>query len=153
MIPGMGTKIYRYLAASIGAVATMALVQSCSSLSSKGDLAAAFGPVEYVNNTLRVTDNMPLTVIWSAANAALQELQITVTGSANDLKSGRLEGKDERNRSVSIQMTWESKYATKIQIEVGTVASTDNRSEAGQIHEKMRNRYAPVQAITLSPGT
>ena len=138
-------KDYRRLVLSVSAVATMALVPGCASFSTDNNLATVFGPVEFINGALYVTDKMPQETIWPAANGALRELQITVTTTEHGAAGGRLEGIDAQNRNVRIQMTVENKFSTKIQIVVGTLDCTDNRSEEQQIYDKMKDRYAPVR--------
>ena len=126
---------------TVGLCSTLAMVQGCSSLSSNDELANAEGPVEYVNNMLQVNDGMPLSVVWAAANVALQELQIPVSLNKKDRKSARLEGRDAQNNDVSILLIRRSHYMTAIQITVGKIDCTENRSEAQQIHKKMMDRY------------
>ena len=132
---------FRFLGVTVGLWATLALVQGCSSLSDNDELANAEGPVEYANNTLEVNDAMPLHVVWEAANASLQELQIPVSLDKKDLKSARLEGRDAKNNDVTVQLMRRSHYMTAVQITVGKIDCTANRSEAEQIHKKMTERY------------
>jgi acyl-CoA synthetase (NDP forming) len=133
---------FRFLGIMVGLCATLALVQGCSSLSANNELANAVGPVEYVNNTLEVNDAMPLHVVWEAANASLRELQIPVSLDKKDRMSARLEGRDAQNNDVTVQLIRRSHYLTAIQITVGKIDCTENRSEAEQIHKKMTERYA-----------
>jgi len=133
--------LFRLSVITIGFCATLAMVQGCSSLSSNDELANAEGPVEYVNNTLQVNDAMPLNVVWTAANVALQQLQIPVSLNNKNRMSARLEGRDAQNHDVIVQLFRRSRYLTAIQITVGKIDCTENRSEAQQIHNKMTERY------------
>jgi acyl-CoA synthetase (NDP forming) len=126
---------------TVGLAALMTLAQGCSLLSSDDELTMAEGPVEYVNNTLQVNDSLSLNVVWAAANAALQQLQIPVSLNKKDRLSARLEGLDAQHNQVIVQLARRSRYLTNIQITVGKIDCTASRSEAEQIHEKMKDRY------------
>ena len=125
----------------VGLCAALALVQGCSSLSDNDELAKAEGQAAYVNNTLEANDALPLHVVWEAANASLQELQIPVSLNQKDRMSARLEGRDAKNNDVIVQLIRRSHYMTAIQITVGKIDCTENRSEAELIHQKMTERY------------
>ncbi|MGA2852915.1 MAG: DUF3568 family protein [Verrucomicrobiota bacterium] len=126
----------------IAALATMPLIQGCALLL-VGAVAggAAYGTVEYVNNTLHVTYAVSLDKAWSAANAALKELQMPVTASTKDGASGKLEARNAQDQSVTIQTTRKTDSVTEIQITVGTFDSAANRTEAQQIYDKMKARF------------
>jgi hypothetical protein len=132
---------FRFLGITVGLGATLALLQGCSSMSANDELANAEGPVQYVNNTLEVNDGLPLHVVWEAANASLRELQIPVSLNQKDRMSARLVGRDAKNNDVTVQLIRRSHYMTAIQITVGKIDCTENRSEAEQIHQKMTERY------------
>ena len=133
--------LFRLLGITIGLSATLALIQGCSFLSDNNELAIAEGPVVYVNNTLEVNDAMPLRVVWGAAKTSLQELQIPISLDKKDRKSARLDGRDAKNRDVTVQLIRSSHYMTAIQITVGKIDCTENRSEAAQIHQRMTEHY------------
>ena len=126
----------------VAVLTAMALVQGCGLLLLGGAAAgAAYGTVEYVNNTLQVTQNVSLDKAWDAANAALKELQIPVTASTKDGASGKLEARNAQDQPVVIQLTRKTDSVTKIEITVGTFDSSENRTETQQIYDKMKARF------------
>jgi hypothetical protein len=124
------------------ALATMVLVQGCALLLLGGVAAgAAYGTIEYVNNTLQVTQDVSLDRAWGAANAALKELQMAVITSTKDEASGKLEARNAQDQPVTIQTIRKTDSVTEIQITVGTFDSPANRTEAQQIYDKMKSRF------------
>jgi conjugal transfer/entry exclusion protein len=123
-------------------LAAMAFVQGCALLLLGGAAAgAAYGTVKYVNNTLDVTHEVSLDKAWTAANAALKELQMPVTASTKDGATGRLEALNAKNQPVVIQTIRKTDTVTEIQITVGTFESAANQTEAQQIYDKMKARF------------
>jgi conjugal transfer/entry exclusion protein len=123
-------------------LAAMALVQGCALLLLGGAAAgAAYGTVKYVNNTLDVTHEVSLDKAWTAANAALKELQMPVTASTKDGATGRLEALNAKNQPVVIQTIRKTDTVTEIQITVGTFESAANQTEAQQIYDHMKARF------------
>jgi Protein of unknown function (DUF3568) len=126
----------------VTALATMPLIQGCALFVVGGVAAgAAYGTVKFVNNTLQVTQNVSLDNAWDAANGALKELQMPVTASTKDGTSGKLEARNAQNQPVTIQMIRKTDSVTEIHITVGTFDSTENRTEAQQIYDKMKARF------------
>jgi hypothetical protein len=135
-------KSFKLSVVMLAALATMPLIQGCALLLLGGAAAgAAYGTVEYVKNTLQVTQEVSLDKAWDAANAALKELQMPVTASTKDGASGKLEARNAQNQSVTIQTTRKTDSVTEIQITVGTFDSAANRTEAQQIYDKMKARF------------
>jgi len=126
----------------VAALAAMVLVQGCALLLLGGVAAGAtYGTVKYVNNTLQVTQDVPLDKAWSAANAALKELRMPVTASTKDGASGKLEARNAQDQPVTIQTIRKTDSVTEIQITVGTFDSAANRTEAQQIYDRMKSRF------------
>ena len=126
----------------VAVLTAMALVQGCALLLVGGAAAgAAYGTVEYVNNTLHVTHEVSLDKAWGAANAAVKELQMPVTASTKDGASGKLEARNAQNQPVIIQTIRKTDSVTEIQITVDTFDSSENRAEAHQIYNRMKARF------------
>jgi len=135
-------KSFKLLVVMLAALAMMPLIQGCALLLLGGVAAgAAYGTVEYVKNTLQVTQEVSLDKAWNAANAALKELKMPATASTKDGASGRLEARNAQDQPVVIQTTRKTDTVTEIQITVGTFDSTANRTEAQQIYDKMKARF------------
>ena len=119
----------------------LALVQGCSSFSPGAGGGTGHSPVEYVGNSLRVSDNLPLNLVVDAANVAVKKLLITVA--VDKKKSGivRLEGQDAKQQPVIVQLVGINHYTTEVQITVGTADSAENRAEERQIYDEMRTGY------------
>ena len=135
-------KMFKFSLIMAAALAAMPLMQGCALLVVGGVAAgAAYGTVKYVNNTLEVTQNVSLDNAWSAANQALDEMQMPVTKSTKDAASGRLESRNAENQPVTIQLTRKTDTVTEIHITVGTFDSTANRTQAQQIYDQMKARF------------
>jgi hypothetical protein len=118
------------------------LVQGCALLVVGGLAAgAAYGTIQYVNNTLRVTHNVPLEVAWNAGNDALRDLEIGVETSMKDGASGKLTAHNAHAEKVTIHVTRKADKVTDIEITVGTFDDAANRAEAQQIYTKMKSRF------------
>jgi hypothetical protein len=123
-------------------LAAAAFVQGCALLLVGGAAAgAAYGTVKYVNNSLRVADQVPLDNAWSAARAALQQLQMPVTESRKDGASGLLKARNAQEQPVVIEVIRKTDSVTEIHVTVGTFDSAANRTEAQQIYDKMKARF------------
>jgi hypothetical protein len=135
-------KTFKLSLIMVAALAAMVLVQGCALLLLGGVAAGAtYGTVKYVNNTLQVTQDVPLDKAWSAANAALKELRMPVTASTKDGASGKLEARNAQDQPVTIQTIRKTDSVTEIQITVGTFDSAANRTEAQQIYDRMKSRF------------
>ncbi len=122
--------------------AALTLVQGCAVLLLGGVAAGtAYGTVEYVDNTLKVTQEVGLDKAWTAAKAALRDMNIPVARSAKDAASGKLEARNARNQPVTLELTRQTDTVTVIEITVGTFDSAENRTEAQQIYDKMTPRF------------
>ena len=135
-------KTFKLSVLMVAVLTAMALVQGCGLLLLGGAAAgAAYGTVEYVNNTLHVTHDVSLDKAWNAANAALKELQMPVTASTKDGASGKLEARNAQDQPVTIQTIRKTDSVTEIQITVDTFDSSENRAEAHQIYNRMKARF------------
>lgn len=135
-------KIIKLSLIMVPTVALLVLSQGCALLLLGGAAAgAAYGTVEYVKNTLKVTAEVSLDKAWTAANSALKDLQMPVTNSAKDGATGRLEARNAKDQPVVIQLTRKTDTVTQIEITVGTFDSSDNRTEAQQIYDKMHAQF------------
>jgi len=98
----------------------LTLVQGCALLLLGGVAAGtAYGTVKYVDNTLKVTQEVSLDKAWAAAKATLKNMNIPVIRSAQDAASGKLEATNARNQPVTIQLTRQTDTVTVIEKPVG----------------------------------
>ena len=135
-------KTFKLSVFMVAVLTAMILVQGCALLLVGGAAAgAAYGTVKYVNNTLQVTYEVSLDKAWDAANAALKELQMPVTSSTKDGVSGKLEARNAQEQPVIIQTIRKTDSVTEIQITVGTFDTSENRTDAQQIYNKMKARF------------
>jgi len=84
---------------------------------------------------------VPLDNAWSAARAALQQLQMPVTESRKDGASGLLKARNAQEQPVVIEVIRKTDSVTEIHVTVGTFDSAANRTEAQQIYDKMKARF------------
>jgi hypothetical protein len=135
-------KIFQWPVAAVAGLGVMILVQGCALLVVGGVAAgAAYGTVEYVENTLDVTEAVPLEKAWSAANATLKELKMPVTTFKKDGASGKIQAHNAAGQPVTIQVSWQTSGVTEIKISVGTFDSAVNRSQALQIYDHMKAHF------------
>jgi hypothetical protein len=119
----------------------MAFVQGCSTDSTHDGGGAGHSALEYVNNTLKVSENMPLNLVLDAANGALLELQIPTQMDRRVRSHITLQGQDTKSQLVSVQLIGINRFTTEVRIVVGTTDSTENRAEEHLIYDKMKDRY------------
>ena len=125
----------------VSVLAVLITVQGSVLLLAGGAAAGATcGTVKHVNNTLQTTQSVPLDKEWTAAKAALKDLQMPLTESSSDAESGKLKARNARNQPITIDLTRKTDRVTDIQITVGTFDSPDNRTEEQQIYDKLRAR-------------
>jgi hypothetical protein len=125
-----------------GLLTTLTLVPGCALLVVGGVAAGtAYGTVEYINNTLDVTQEVSLDKAWSAANAALKELQMPATTSKKDGASGKIQAHNAQGQPITIELIWQTNSSTEIKISVGTFDRTENRVKALQIYDQMKAHF------------
>lgn len=122
-------------------IAVMVSVQGCAVLLVGGAAAGvAYGTVKYTNNTLETTHNVSLDPVWQAANSALKELQLPISSSKKDASSGILQSKNAQGQPVTVQAIRKGDTITEVRITVGTFDSSENRTKAQQIHDKLKSK-------------
>lgn len=133
-------KLFRKAAVLVLALAAMSMLQGCLLLVAGGAAAgAAYGTVKYSKNTLAVTLETPLDKAWSAAQAALKDLQLPVHTSKKDGLSGRLEARNIEDQLVVIELSRKAENLTELQITVGTFDSSKNRDREQLIYDKLKS--------------
>lgn len=127
-------------AVSMGlALASVGLMQGCFMALMAGAVGgAAYGTAKYAGNTLVVDHAGSLDRTWDAAGTALAELRMPAAASKRDAAGGRLEARNAQGQPVIVELRRKSDRVTQIRISVGTFDSTDNRSAAQQVYEKMK---------------
>ncbi|MBL9167333.1 MAG: DUF3568 family protein [Verrucomicrobiales bacterium] len=122
-------------------LAAMSCVQGCAVLLVGGAAAGvAYGTIKYSNNTLETTHNVSLDRVWTAATAALKDLQLPVNSSKKDGSAGVLQSKNAQGQPVTVQAIRKTDTVTDVRITVGTFDSAENRTKAQQIHDKLKAR-------------
>jgi hypothetical protein len=133
-------KLFRKVTVLVLALVAMSMLQGCLLLVAGGAAAgAAYGTVKYSKNTLAVTLETPLDKAWSAAQAALKDLQLPVYTSKKDGLSGRLEARNIEDQLVVIELSRKAETLTELQITVGTFDSSKNRDREQLIYDKLKS--------------
>ena len=119
----------------------MLFLQGCAADSRNDGSRAGHSAIEYLNNTLKVAENVPLGLVHDAAIGALNDLQIAVVVDNKVGNVVRLEGQDASNRKVIVELTGINRQTTEVQIMVGNTASPESRTQEHQIYDKMKARF------------
>lgn len=128
----MKTKLLASLGALFGA---LALFNGCAALVVGG--AAGAGTYAYVKGELKVTENATLDRAWRATQAAMNDLEFTVTSQARDALAGRLIARTALDKKIEIHLAKTGEKLTEIRIRVGTFGDEDL---SRVIHDKIKQR-------------
>ena len=123
------------------ALPIMVFLQGCATDTRNDGSRAGHSEIEFLNNTLKVSENMPLGLVRDAAVGALNDLQIAVTVNNKTANIVRLEGQDAQNRPVVIQLKGINRQTTEVQIVVGNTDSPESRAVEQQVYDKMKVRF------------
>lgn len=95
---------------------------------------AGIGGLKYVEGRLERQYPVEFARAWDATNAALANLQISVTGSLNEDVKGEIEAIRKDGVKVSISLKDMGQRVTSVSIRVGTFG---DRDEAKKIHDEI----------------
>jgi hypothetical protein len=84
--------------------------------------AAGAGAAGYawVDGEVKTTEGFSMTQTWDASQAAIKDLQFTVTSQSKDALQGDLEARDASNTAISVKLKYVSNTSTEVRIRVGT---------------------------------
>jgi hypothetical protein len=124
-------------------VSTLVAAQGCALFVIGAVAGAAAGTVSYVGNELRSTQEVSIDKAWSAANDAVKELQFSVVSGKTykDATGGTLTARTAKDQEVRIQLVRTSDRLTETRIRVGTFDTTENRTMAQLVWDKMKARF------------
>lgn len=130
------------VAIAVVLVSSLVATQGCVLFVVGAVAGGAAGTVSYVRNELHSTQEVSIDRAWSAANAAVQELQFSVIASksSKDATGGTLTARNAKDQPVRIQLVRSTDRLTEIRIRVGTFDTTANRSAAQLVWERMKAR-------------
>lgn len=99
---------------------TSLLLSGCAVLLVGGAAAAGAGTVAYVRGELRATVDGTYDRVWSAAERALQDLDMAITAREKDGLTGQLTARASGDRKVTVRLRKVTGTATEVRIRVGT---------------------------------
>jgi hypothetical protein len=120
----------------VAMVVALALGSGCALMLVGGAAAAGAGTYAYVAGELRSSEAVPLEKAWSAAQAAVKDMEYAVTEKQKDAASGKLTARGAGDKKITITVEKESAAVTKIRIRVGTLG---DKTLSYQILEKIRS--------------
>jgi hypothetical protein len=114
--------------------------QGCALFLVGAAAGAGAGTVSYMGNELHVTQEVSMDRAWSAANAAMQELQFRVIQdkTVKDATTATVYARNAKDQAVSIRLNRQSDRLTDIRVRVGTFDTTANREMAQLLYDKMK---------------
>ena len=124
-------------------VSTLIAAQGCALFVIGAVAGAAAGTVSYVGNELRSTQEVSIDKAWAAANDAVKELQFSVVSGKTykDATGGTLTARTAKDQQVRIQLIRTSDRLTETRVRVGTFDTTENRTMAQLVWDKMKARF------------
>jgi hypothetical protein len=99
--------------------AACALGAGCAAVVIGGAAAAGAGTVAYIRGELRAVESAPLDRVWSASQAAMDDLQFAPTTKDKDGLSARLIARTASDKKVTINLAKQGDNVTEIRIRVG----------------------------------
>ena len=124
-------------------LAGMLAWQGCALFVVGAAVGAGAGTVSYMGNELRATRDVTVDQAWSAANAAMQDLQFRVIQGETfkDATGGTVYGRNAKDQPVRIQLVRQTDRMTEIRIRVGTFDTAANRTTAQLVFDKMKTHF------------
>jgi len=122
----------------IGTVAVLAVVSSGCVAVFAGGAAVGAGAVAYIQGELRSSEAVPLDKAWTAAQAAMKDMEYAVTDKQKDAASAKLTARGAGDKKIVVSLTKESGTVTKIGIRVGTLG---DKTRSYQVLEKIKSHF------------
>jgi hypothetical protein len=121
-------------------LAGVAAGQGCALFLVGAAAGAGAGTASYMGNELHVTQEVNMDRAWSAANAAMQELQFRIIQdkTVKDATSATVYARNAKDQEVCIRLNRQSDRLTDIRVRVGTFDTTANREMAQLLYDKMK---------------
>jgi hypothetical protein len=82
--------------------------------------AAGVGTYAYINGELKVDENASLDRCFAATQAAMKDLEFTVTSTKKDALESRVEAKTALGTKIEVNLKKTSDVLTEVKIRVGT---------------------------------
>ena len=120
------------------AVALPAVGGGCAVLVVGGVAAAGVGTYAYVSGEMKGTEAVALDRAWDAAQAAMKDLEFSVTSKAKDALQAELTARTAADKKIQIRLKKVTDGATEIRIRVGTFG---DESLSRLILTKMKSHF------------
>jgi hypothetical protein len=134
----------RFICCIIGLTALLAvlLTQGCLLFVAGAAAGAAVGGVSYVGNELRATVDATVDRTWSAAHAAMKEMEYAVISgeTRKDAAGGKLQGRNARDQRVVVQLFRQTDKTAEVRIRVGEFDTAANKAAAQAFYDKLKAR-------------
>ena len=122
----------------IGTVAALAVVSNGCVAVFAGGAAVGAGAIAYIQGELRSSEAVTLERAWTAAQAAMKDMEYAVTDKQKDAASAKLIARGAGDKKIIVSLAKESGTVTKIGIRVGTLG---DKTLSYQILEKIKSHF------------
>ena len=121
-------------------VVMLLATQGCALFLIGAGAGAAVGVISYTGNELRVMQDATLNRTWTAATAAMREMEFTVipAETRKDGLGGILQGQNAKKQRVQIQLLRQTEQVTEIRIRVGEFDTDTNKAAAQLLYDKLK---------------
>jgi hypothetical protein len=120
-------------------IATALLMSTgCTLLLIGGGVAAGAGTIAYIKGELKSTEEVSLGRAWEASQAAMKDLEFSITSKEKDALSAKLIARGAGDRKITVTLKKVSDSVTEIRIRVDTFG---DESLSRMILEKMKKHY------------
>jgi len=121
----------------LGLAAAVALTAGCVAVAVGAGAAAGVGTYAYVSGELKSTQSATLDRTWAATQAAMKDLEFSVTSQRKDALQAELIARTAIDKKITIKLAKVSETATEVRIRVGTFG---DKSLSLVILEKIKKR-------------
>ena len=97
--------------------------------------AGAAGTVAYVQGDFEALEESDVKQCYDAAIEAFKDLNLPVFNREMDALSARIEGRNARDKKVTVTIKAQQNYLTKISIRIGTFG---NQAQSRMIYDKIK---------------
>ncbi|MDA8325436.1 MAG: DUF3568 family protein [Nitrospiraceae bacterium] len=133
----MKTERFKAYLMLISGLCALTVLAACAAVVAGGALGA--GSVVYVNGELSQKLNKPVSKVYDATIAALNDFKLPVLENTHDKLSARLKSRLSSGEEVSIKIDSVTSSSSKIGIRVGTIGDKDkSRTILDRIDEHLK---------------
>jgi hypothetical protein len=118
--------------------AALLISTGCALLLIGGGAAAGAGTVAYIMGELKSTEEVSLARAWEASQAAMKDLEFSITSKEKDALSAKLIARGAGDKKIALTLKKVSDSVTEIRIRVDTFG---DESLSRMILDKIKKHY------------